>query len=252
MLRRLLCCTCVMFAALIPPSHASLIAFDFSGTASPQILQSGFMQEFGVSNPDWIGKRVSGTITMDIDATSITYYAPGFIQFGATQQHPGATWLNVTVNNPDGSTVTIPGAQLPNPFPTAEGEDAYALLSNNSMYGDGFYVQRTRNNSVSYPQQWFLFDLRSVSAQGLGLTDSTDYANVNINPAAADWNNYGVVHSYTSAGEGFDYSFTIEAVTGRALAVPEPASLSLELIGLLALAWVLRTRADGNGRNLSS
>lgn len=232
------------------PALSTVVSYSFSGTVADEILQSGFLQHEGiVGDQSWLGQAVSGLITMDLGAAHQGLSTSTFNQYGKTQDFPDATWMNVEVHNPDGSTVQIPSG-TPAPFPQAEGEDAYTHIQNGDLgipgtggAQDAWYAQRTRNNNVSYPQDQFSLSLR---ARGVStLVDNVDYTSVHVDPSQADWDNVGRVSHFTAPGTGYSYSFMINSlqvasVTGGPVTpVPEPVDYLFWMVGGIGgmMAW---------------
>ena len=230
-------------AFIVSPARADdVVLFDFTGVVSTSLLYSGTMQTLVPSTlpASWIGQTVSGTIRMDLSAVPQRQFPElGMTQVGKTPEFPYTDWMQVTVHQPDGSTIVIPSGPAPVPYPTAEGDDAYSDIRN-SADADEFYVQRTFSNTATYPQQFFSIDLSSRIG-GLGLTDSADYHNVDFDVAQANWSNAGLVTKLGAAGVGYEYGFQVLSLNQTVLAaIPEPATWLLTAVGM-ALLPALRT-----------
>jgi len=226
-------------AFVVSPARADeVVLFDFTGVISTSLLYSGVMQTLVPSTlpSSWIGQAVSGTVSIDLGAVPHGEFPEvGLSQVGKTPDFPYADWMQVTVHQPDGSTLVIPSGPAPVPYPTAESDDAYSQIGNSDA--DSFYVQRTfSNGGSSYPQQFFSIDLSS-NFGGQGLTDSADYRNVHVDPAQANWSNAGLVTKLGAAGVGYQYGFQVLSVTQSVTAVPEPGTWLLMAAGIALLVW---------------
>lgn len=234
------------------PALSTVVTFSFTGTIADQILQSGFLQSEPIAgDQSWLGQTVSGLISLDLGAAHQGLHTSTYNQYSKTQDFPDATWANVEVHNPDGSTIHIPSGVAPSPFPQAEGEDAYTEIQNGDLdFGgvstgaqDTWYMQRTRSNSVSYPQERFSLSLRDIGQSDL--VDGVDYATVHVNPSLADWDNVGRVSYYQGAGNGYAYSFLVNSLQvasvtgGPVMPVPEPLDYLFWSAGGIAglIAW---------------
>jgi len=238
---------CASACIVSPPARASdVVVFDFTGVIRTSLLYSGVMQTLVPSTlpSSWIGQAVSGTVSIDLGVVPITSYPDlGLNQAGKTAYFPYTDWMQVTVHQPDGSTIVIPSGPAPVPYPTMEGDDAYSQIQN-SATRDSFYVSRNfSNGGDSYPQQTFSIDLDSVSG-GLGLTDSSDYRNVHFDPSQANRSNAGLVTKLDAAGIGYQYGFQVLSVNqSMVAAVPEPSTWLLMAGGIVLLVSVSRARS---------
>jgi hypothetical protein len=227
---------------VVSPAQAEddVVLFDFTGVISTSLLYSGMMQTLVPSTlpSSWIGQMVNGTVSIDLGEVPTTDYPElGLRQASKTAYFPYTDWMQVTVHQPDGSTITIPSGPAPVPYPTMEGDDAYSQIQN-SATRDSFYVGRSfSNGGDSYPQQTFTIDLDSVSG-GLGLTDSFDYRSVHFDPLQANRTNAGLVTKLDAAGVGYQYGFQVLTLNQSvAAAVPEPGTWLLMAAGLTLVAW---------------
>ena len=230
-------------AFVVSPARADdVVLFDFTGVVSTSLLSSGTMQTLVPSTlpANWIGQSVSGTISIDLGAVPHGDFPEvGLSQVAKTADFPYADWMQVTVHQPDGSTLVIPSGPAPVPYPTAESDDAYSQIGNSDV--DSFYVQRTfSNGGDSYPQQFFAIDLSSHLG-GLGLTDSADYRNVHFDVAQANWSNAGLVTKLGAAGVGYQYGFQVLSLNQSVAAIPEPGTWLLMAAGIALLASRLRS-----------
>ena len=224
-------------AFVVSPARADVVVFDFTGVISTSLLYSGFMQTLVPSTlpSSWIGQAVSGTVSIDLGVVPITSYPElGLNQAGKTADFPYSDWMQVSVRQPDGSTIVIPSGPAPVPYPTMEGDDAYSQVQN-SATRDSFNVTRNfSNGGSSYPQQTFSIELDSVSG-GLGLTDSSDYRNVHFDPLQANRSNAGIVTKLDAAGVGYQYGFQVLSLNQSVAAVPEPSTWLLLSAGIALL-----------------
>lgn len=220
-------------AFVVSPALADdVVLFDFTGVVSTSLLSSGTMQTLVPSTlpASWIGQALSGTISIDLGAVPQREFPEiGLSQVSKTADFPYTDWMQVTVHQPDGSTLVIPSGPAPDPYPTAESDDAYSQIQNSDV--DSFYVQRTfSNGGNSYPQQFFSIDLSS-NFGGLGLTDSADYRNVHFDVAQANWSNAGLVTKLAAEGVGYQYGFQVLSLNQSVAAIPEPGSWLLMAVG---------------------
>jgi len=230
-------------AFVVSPARADdVVLFDFTGVVSTSLLYSGMMQTLVPSAipSSWIGQAVSGTVSIDLGAVPLREFPElGLSQASKTADFPFTDWMQVTVHQPDGSTIVIPSGPAPVPYPTAEGDDAYSQVQN-SADTDSFYVQRTfSNGGTSYPQQSFSIDLTS-RAGGLGLTDSADYRSVHFDVAQANWSNAGLVTKLDGAGIGYQYGFQVLSLNQSVAAIPEPSTWLLMAVGVALLVSRLK------------
>jgi len=226
-------------AFVVSPAQAAddLVLFNFTGVISTSLLYSGMMQTLvpAILPSSWIGQMVSGTVSIDLGEVPINVIPEsGMSQAGKTADFPYTDWMQVTVRQPDGSTIAIPSGPAPVPYPTMEGDDAYSHIQD-SATRDSFYVGRNfSNGGSSYPQQTFQIELDSVMG-GLGLTDSSDYRNVHFDPLQANRTNAGIVTKLDAAGVGYQYGFQVLSLNQSVAAIPEPGTWLLMAAGIALL-----------------
>ena len=226
-------------ALVVSPAQADddVVLFDFTGVISTSLLYSGMMQTLvpAILPSSWIGQMVSGTVSIDLGEVPINVLPEfGMSQVGKTADFPYADWMQVTVRQPDGSTIVIPSGPAPVPYPTMEGDDAYSHIQNSATRDSVYLGRNFTNGGNSYPQQSFQIDLDSFM-EGLGLTDSSDYRNVHFDPLQANRTNAGIVTKLDAAGIGYQYGFQVLSLNQSVAAVPEPGSWVLIAGGIALL-----------------
>ncbi len=226
-------------ALVVSPAQADddVVLFNFTGVISTSLLYSGMMQTLvpTILPSSWIGQTVSGTVSIDLGEVPINVIPEsGMTQVARTADFPYADWMQVTVRQPDGSTIVIPSGPAPVPYPTFEGDDAYSHIQNSATRDSVYLGRNFSNGGSSYPQQSFQMQLDSFLG-GLGLTDSSDYRNVHFDPAQANWNNAGLVTKLDAAGVGYQYGFQVLSLNQSIAAVPEPGTWLLMAAGIALL-----------------
>jgi hypothetical protein len=224
------------------------------------VLQSGIYQPAPPSSflAGWIGQPVSGSIRMDFTAREPRIIEAGeYSQASATFDQPDATWLSMTLHQPDGSTLVIPSGPVldmnVDPAFCPECNDAYSHIANGWVPSwspddapyDSFYAQRTLINGLEpYPRQQFQLQLRGVGAEGNGLVDSIDYREARFDPRFANWDNHAYVDHYPSADHRATYAFTVLSLSSQVAAVPEPSVYFMAGAGVLVMFMARRRRGS--------
>jgi len=226
---------------VVSPAQADddVVLFDFTGVISTSLLYSGMMQTLvpTILPSSWIGQVVSGTVSIDLGEVPITDYPElGLRQASKTGYFPHTDWMQVTVRQPDGSTIVIPSGPAPVPYPTMEGDDAYSHIQNSATRDSVNFGRSFSNGGSSYPQQTFLIELDSYMG-GLGLTDSFDYRNVHFDPLQANRSNAGIVTKLDAAGVGYQYGFQVLSLNQSVAPIPEPGTWLLMAGGVTLLVW---------------
>lgn len=239
-------------------AQADVVTFHFTGLISETVLQGGVYRP--VVTPtipsSWIGQPVSGSIRMDFTDREPVILEPGHLsQVGTTFDQPDPSWLSVTLNQPDGSTLVIPSGPAlgMDVGDCLECNDAYSSITNGWVPSwspgdapqDGFYAQRTLINwPEPYPRQTFQLVLSGSGPQAGGLVDNVDYRRVRFIPSFADQVNYGVVDHYPSADYRSTYAFTVLSLTSQVAAVPEPSVYLMAGAGALLMFMARRRRSS--------
>jgi len=225
--------------AIIPLSTlATPITFNFTGTINGEVLSYGNIRKSNAIIPKWIGKQVSGSITMDLDSllpewanSSQTYYT--------SHQENGdlGEWMTVTIKNPDGTSYAI--APPIDPLPEVDVSSASTYLTYNKTHHDqiAFFAGRNYANLRTPPRQEFYMWLSAEYEDANKMLNTTDFNTVNINTDFANWTNYGVVYYIKENGKKMNYEFSFDSFTRVSTEVPEPGSLFLFVMGLGGLAF---------------
>lgn len=233
-------------------TRADVVTYDFTGRISHTILQSGIPQTFPSVVPDsWVGQLISGSIRMDFGLNGPNIGST-YSQIGSV---PDPQWLTITLHQPDGQTLVVPsgpalGINLPPGF-CGECNDAYSYVMNGwrspndptAAPQDAFYVQRTLINGLEpFPRQHFSINLQGLAVSQAGLTDSTDYRQIHVDPSFANVTNYGYVEHIPTGSDSLVYSFTVLSLTSQVAAVPEPGVFVLAGIGAGVIFLVRRRK----------
>lgn len=214
---------------------ATPIVFNFTGTVTDQILDGGGTLDTRASIPKWNGKSISGSFTMNLDkVTPIiqnheqTYYLTEASNDNSRQ------WLEFVINNPDGTSYSIPTST--DPLPVVDSNYSAATLLSNENFSI-FYIAREFHNTSfkNPPLQEIMLRLASFGEGSNQLYDSLDFSTVEFRPELATFQNYGLVNYLKDNGKKMEYYFTIDTLTSVKSNVPEPGVLSLALLGLAGL-----------------
>lgn len=233
--------------SIISSSALSMpITFNFTGTISDEVLSNGSIRKSTSIIPKWIGKQVSGSITMDLDSV-IPEWSNATQTYYRSHQENGdlGEWMTVTINNPDGTSYTI--APPIDPLPAVDVSSASTYLTYNTTHHDqiAFFAGRNYANLKKPPRQEFYMWLSAEYENASKLLNTTDFDTVNINTDFANWTNYGVVYYIKENGKKMNYEFTFDSFTRAITHVPEPGSLFLVILGLGGL-FLTRSIKRGN------
>lgn len=228
-------------------SPAETVSYSFSGTVNEQYLVSGVLApNVFLTNPEWIGDSISGTLTINLAAAPEPNVQTGFYGAGGTTT---PSWLRISVTNPDGSSFV---------------SDSFASVSQFAAFrlqiypGDPVtppyneFVTNTAQNLIAGGGNSAELNLTSRSSPS-ALIDSANPSSVNVDVSQANFNNYGRISSFpsTAPGDGYDYFFTVNSLTRDVVvppppppvsAIPEPQTYALMLAGLAMCAFVVRRR----------
>ncbi len=218
------------FLTVNTSTWAAPILFEFTGTVTDQVLSSGRSGSISLNRPEWNGKTITGTMSMDVEGLATNpNQSPEQVHYTSGDYGNPADWLSFSWINPDGSAYTIPGGFDPLPNYQVDGSSAY--LTDSVLNGTQFYAGRAFSNLR--PQSTQSFSLR---LQARGPNDSLAISSMNFDtvaflPEFANYENYGIVRYGHPDGTRLDYHFTINSITR----VPEPSGLLLILCGLVGL-----------------
>lgn len=224
-----------IFTIIPSLAWATPIIFNFTGTISDQHLSGGSMQKSYSIIPKWLGKQVSGSISLDLDAVVPTWAneSQTIYQSHHEPNNNYAQWMTVTINNPDGTSYSI--APLLDPLPEVNANYASTYLTYRADYDDAQFVAgRTYSNSIKTHQN-IVFYITARGDDAHKLLNTTDFNNVNINTNFANWDNYGAIHYVKENGKKMAYLFSVDSFTRVTSEVPEPGSFFLLIIGLGAI-----------------
>lgn len=214
---------------------ATPIVFNFTGTVTDQVLDGGGMSKKWASISKWNGKSISGSFTMSLEnVTPIiqnneqTYYLTEASNDNSRQ------WLEFVINNPDGTSYSIPTSTDPLPVVDLNYSAATLLSNENSSI---FYIAREFQNKSfkNPPLQEIMLRLGSFWEGSSQLYSSLDFSTVEFRPELATHQNYGLVNYLKDNGKKMEYFFTIDTLTRVEHNVPEPGILGLILLGLVSL-----------------
>lgn len=227
---------CILYG-LSPSAFATPIVFNFTGTISDEILSYGQLSKTWKSIPKWNGKTVTGSVTLDLDgllpedtSADQTYYTTNS---NGTNE---AQWLSFIINNPDGTSYTLPDRTDVLPLPKVNGSTAYLIYdpvyNSSSLYIGRVYVGQYPKNQ---PRQDMFLRLGNNGDDAANLFNTTDFNTVEFDPTFATLENYGGIQYLKDNGKMMAYSFKINSLTRVKSQVPEPSILSLILIGFAGL-----------------
>lgn len=214
-------------------TNATPIVFNFTGTVSDKYLDE-HMQDAPLSIPEWKGKNISGSFTLDVNAVTPTILRDDFSQY-ITFDRTGITtqWMKFTVTNPDGSTLTFPTGE-----PKKDGEGSYSASV--QLTGDPLdplevfqYFNIIKSND--YDEDRIELSLGSIGQDLNLIFSSTDLNIVEFYPEYTNEINKGIVKFKNEIGEKMEYYFLISSLTRIKSEVPESGSLILMLLGFFGL-----------------
>ena len=225
----------IAFTLIASVAEATPIIFNFTGTLGNQMLDGGALLKTWAEVPEWNGRTVSGTINMNVEGIkpAVQNHEQIFYET-STSQDASEQWLNVSLNNPDGTSFNFPTFEN---FPEADFNYSGTTMLQTSSGFSIFTLQRgfTNLDPDNQPHQQIIFRLNSFGDEPYQLFNSLDYNTVNFNPASANFTNSAYV-SYLTANENkIEYFFRIDSLTRVESEVPEPGSLVLLLLGLISI-----------------
>lgn len=81
------------------------ITFNFTGTINAEVLSGGVLQKSYATIPKWIGKHVSGSVTLDLDSVIPEWSHEEQTYYSSDQDF--GEWMTVKINNPHGTSYSI-------------------------------------------------------------------------------------------------------------------------------------------------
>jgi hypothetical protein len=225
-----------LFTIIPSLAWATPIVFNFTGTISDQHLSNGSMQKSYSIIPKWLGKQVSGSISLDLDAVVPTwgYESQTIYESFYEPNNNFAQWMTVTINNPDGTSYSI--APALDPLPEVDANYAATYLSYRADYDDAqFVAYRNYSNVRKTPTQNIVFYISARGEDAHKLLNTTDFNTVNINTDFANWENYGSIYYVKENGKKMAYIFSVDSLTRVSSEVPEPGSFVLLVLGLFTI-----------------
>lgn len=234
----------MVFALPLASAKATPITFRFTGTVSEYILANGSLWKGGATSPDWYGKPVTGSLTIDLALAvdrssagdpSAKLYGPEW-----NDDPNRASWVSWSLVGPDAVHLDIPAATIPTPGPDTMVDALVSLkLPTATRAYSEFYVQRWIDFFPDYPKMAMEINLATRDGNANPLINGLDLANLQVQPQAANYHNYGTVFYYTDAGDAYEYNFTLDSFWRATSAVPEPAN---GIVALLALGGLMVRR----------
>lgn len=238
-----------------PPWVRPLIGIEtyaFRAEITSTVLNEGTWSSVTNSIPaSWEGGLVTGTFSFNYDQAEGGPGGPGQVAWGDgnPEYDRHGNWLNISLRNPDGSTLSIPGTTgVPPGSPGNEGrlvaDDGYNIFGDN--HGGKLEIDRTFADPSSGLSQQFRIELASLvdggitpvfyENGGLNLVNGME-----IDPSRADFTHFGFVSHTGPDGTGFQYAFRLLVVNHMA-PVPEPATVAMLATGVALLGWQRRRR----------
>lgn len=213
---------------------ATPIIFNFTGTISEYILSNGQMTKSPAVIPKWFGKGVSGSVIMDLDAVVPSPNHSEQTYYDSSYNNNFSQWMTFIINNPDGTSYTIPPAI--DPLPDAGLGSAVASLIYRDAYDDArLFLGRNHSNSLKGPAQSISLRLWGWGEDADKVLDTIDFNNVVIKPEFASQENYGEIFYIKDNGKKMAYYFTIDSLSRVTSEVPEPGSWCLIALGFAGL-----------------
>ncbi len=218
-------------------SSATPITFNFTGTVSDYILSNGQLSKTSSTIPKWNGKSVSGSVIMDLDSVTPkhqhseqTYYET------ASYNNNFEQWMSFIINNPDGTSYTVPASV--DPLPRVDVNSSIASLLYRPAFDHSFFIvgrNFTNLTPKNPPRQMMSLRLGSFGESAHKLLNSVDFKTVDFHPEFATNENYGLVTYVKDNGKKMNYAFRIDSLTRVKSDVPEPGTLGLVLLGFAGL-----------------
>lgn len=220
------------FATISLLTNASPLVFNFTGTVSDQYLDE-LMHDTPLSIPEWNGKNISGSFTMDLDATEPAAQFDYFTWYSTYDPAGVATrWLKFTVTHPDGSTSLFPAEDPTGP--------AYTNFSTTVINGDPDNISSFFDvvRLIAYTEGNDYGVEMSLGAHGENsslIYSSYDFNTIEFHPEFANEVNRALVKYDNELGEKIEYNFLITSITRVKSEVPESGNLALMLLGIAGL-----------------
>lgn len=233
----------IFFFTINAPVWAKPVIFEFTGIVTDSVIDGDFGEliKEPLAHPEWVGKKVFGTVTMDFDG-QWEYFSDDdpykiYKSYGSVAD---SAWMQVTLKNPDGSyfdsSLATYGPSIPfDPYPN----NAYTQLLHMSDLVPGgpysnFQVSRGYHNKDAFWKYNSIeLTLGSKGDYASLLTSGRNYEDVILNPEFANVRNFGSVKQSNRTLTSPNYYFTIDSFIRTSTHVPEPAAPLLLFSGLL-------------------
>lgn len=214
---------------------ATPIIFNFTGTVTDQILDGGGMLDTWASISKWNGKSISGSFTMNLDdVTPVAQNHEQIFYLTEASNDNSRQWLEFVINNPDGTSYSIPTST--DPLPVVDSNYSAANLVSNENFSILYIAREFQNKSFKNPPlQEIMLRLATFGEGSDQLYSSLDFNTVEFHPELATYQNYGLVNYLKDNGKKMEYFFTIDTLTRIEHNVPESGILGLMLLGLASL-----------------
>ncbi len=229
-------CLLLMFALPFAQARATPVTFNFTGTVTEYTLAEGGLWKDTFTPAEWLGKSVSGSVTIDLaQAIYHNLQDPYHKIFGTDWEgEPTATnWVSFSIVAPDGVRLDLPGPIVPT-IPLSSVNESYVELQVSSPYRGSsmFYVQRTLDYIPDYPWLAMSLSLSGRGIEGAALTNGVELEDLVIQPQFANWTNVGSVIYRPVEGVNYEFGFRLDAIWRANHSVPESGGLMLMALAL--------------------